>query len=224
MSVRKKFQPIDQQTRQAIMDEYLAGGITQKELGEKHNFHYRQLRRWFSIANRLEEYTTISKKNISTSSSVPMTAKSKYKISGRQHIHWKGKKLDITCGIIEGVLIPTPDHPAANNQGYVYEHRLVVEHILGRYLNSDEIVHHIDLDPTNNDPTNLVVLNQSEHGRLHILLQLSLVQLMPSEQLQKLTHYLVDRIRNDEGWKPIGKGNGRQHKRQIRKDKCADES
>ena len=85
-----------------------------------------------------------------------------------------------------------------------------MEGILGRYLTKDEHVHHIDLDPTNNSPNNLVVLNPSEHGRLHTLLQMALVQLMPEDQLQKLTHYLVDKIRNDEGWKPIGKGNGKQ--------------
>jgi hypothetical protein len=42
-----------------------------------------------------------------------------------------------------------------------------MEEHLGRDLQSDEIVHHADHDPFNNDPANLVVLSRSEHMRVH---------------------------------------------------------
>ena len=48
-----------------------------------------------------------------------------------------------------------------------HTHRIVAEQILGRPLESSEIVHHIDGNKRNNDPSNLMVMTQSEHARLH---------------------------------------------------------
>lgn len=39
--------------------------------------------------------------------------------------------------------------------------------VLGRELARDEIVHHKDGDGLNNDPSNLEVMTQAEHRRLH---------------------------------------------------------
>jgi hypothetical protein len=49
----------------------------------------------------------------------------------------------------------------------IAEHRYLVEQREGRKLMSSEVVHHVDGDPLNNDPNNLVVLSRSEHLRLH---------------------------------------------------------
>lgn len=69
------------------------------------------------------------------------------------------------------VLVYRPDHPAAmtsdNWEGYVYEHIVVIEKKIGRRLRDDEEVHHLDLDRSNNDPTNLIVLEKSQHRTLH---------------------------------------------------------
>lgn len=44
----------------------------------------------------------------------------------------------------------------------------IAEMELGRPLDSDEVVHHIDFDRSNNDPTNLFVFpNESWHGGYH---------------------------------------------------------
>ena len=49
-----------------------------------------------------------------------------------------------------------------------HEHRVVAESILGRSLNPGEVVHHIDGNKRNNDPTNLMVFeNQSQHAKYH---------------------------------------------------------
>lgn len=48
-----------------------------------------------------------------------------------------------------------------------HQHRVVMERILGRKLNDDEIVHHIDENKKNNNPKNLQVMTQSQHARLH---------------------------------------------------------
>lgn len=62
-------------------------------------------------------------------------------ITGKKHWHWKNGRIKITGGYIA---ILFPKHPyAMNNKRYVYEHRLVVEKIIGRYLKPCEEVHHI---------------------------------------------------------------------------------
>lgn len=69
------------------------------------------------------------------------------------------------------VLIYTPNHHRAMRsgsfKGYVYEHILVAEEMLGRELYPDEVVHHLDETKTNNHPYNLLVLSRSQHVKLH---------------------------------------------------------
>ena len=48
-----------------------------------------------------------------------------------------------------------------------HTHRMIAEQMLGRPLEKGEIVHHIDGNKRNNDPSNLMVMTQSEHCRLH---------------------------------------------------------
>lgn len=49
----------------------------------------------------------------------------------------------------------------------VLEHRLVAALLLGRSLEEGEMVHHLDMDRSNNSPDNLVVVNPAEHGSFH---------------------------------------------------------
>jgi hypothetical protein len=56
------------------------------------------------------------------------------------------------------VCVWAPRHPAATSQGYVLEHRLVMERVLGRPLERRETVRHRDGNRQNNDPENLLVL------------------------------------------------------------------
>lgn len=60
-----------------------------------------------------------------------------------------------------------PDHPHARRGGYVLEHRLVWEKANGRILDPSEHVHHVDGNPLNNDPTNLVALTRRQHVAVH---------------------------------------------------------
>lgn len=63
-------------------------------------------------------------------------------------------------------LIYEPTHPRAYKDGWVLEHRWLVEQDLGRVLTPDEHVHHKDGNRQNNDLTNLEVLSPSEHAIL----------------------------------------------------------
>jgi hypothetical protein len=66
------------------------------------------------------------------------------------------------------VCIRAPWHPHANGSGkYVFEHRLVMEKMIGRYLLPTEAVHHMDHDKQNNLPDNLQLMSVSDHSKLH---------------------------------------------------------
>lgn len=60
-----------------------------------------------------------------------------------------------------------PTHPHCSSDGYVMEHRLVMEAALGRYLKRDEVVHHINENKKDNRLDNLMVMTSDEHMRLH---------------------------------------------------------
>lgn len=75
-------------------------------------------------------------------------------------------------------LIRCLEHPFANCDGFVFEHRLVAEQYLldddnsiviygKRYLSPNYVVHHIDFDRLNNDKENLIIMTLSEHLSLH---------------------------------------------------------
>jgi len=80
---------------------------------------------------------------------------------GKNHWNWKGGKRKDIRGY---VLVKADDHPFADCRGYVREHRLVMEKCLGRHLNSEEIVHHVNGIFDDNKIENLKLFtNQSEH-------------------------------------------------------------
>lgn len=49
----------------------------------------------------------------------------------------------------------SPDHPRAGKGQYVFEHILVMENVIGRYLGPDESVHHRNGVRDDNRPQNL---------------------------------------------------------------------
>jgi hypothetical protein len=63
--------------------------------------------------------------------------------------------------------IQVKGHPHQNNKGYVLEHRWVVEQEIGRFLTTEEIIHHIDRNKKNNHISNLVIMTRQEHIKLH---------------------------------------------------------
>lgn len=86
----------------------------------------------------------------------------KGKLSGEKHPLWKGGKRKVK----NYWLIYMPEHPFANCQNCIYEHRYMAECQLGRFLNPEEIIHHIDGNSENNLPENLYLFPyQSTHSK-----------------------------------------------------------
>lgn len=84
---------------------------------------------------------------------------------GEQSPNWKGGRRIKPSGYVE---VYCPNHPRVNKRGCVYEHQLVIEQSIGRYLREDEVVHHIDRNKSNNSLSNLMLLTRAEHTRLHL--------------------------------------------------------
>ncbi len=80
-------------------------------------------------------------------------------MGGEVHPMWKGGKIK-THGYYA---LLRPDHPYADKRGYVFEHRLVMEKHLGRYLRRDEVVHHKNGKKDDNRLSNLVLMTRYEH-------------------------------------------------------------
>lgn len=82
---------------------------------------------------------------------------------GDKNPKWKGGRSLDADGYI---LVLSRDHPFRNRHGYVRLHRMVMEEKLGRFLDPDEVVHHMDGNKENNDPDNLELFdNNGDHIR-----------------------------------------------------------
>ena len=83
--------------------------------------------------------------------------------SGPEHPGWRGGRTVDKAGY---TLLYRPEHPNCNSNGYVREHRIVCEQILGRPLRREEVVHHKNDDPADNRPENLQVYDcNADHLR-----------------------------------------------------------
>ena len=67
------------------------------------------------------------------------------------------------------VAVYIPEHPSANNRGYILKSRFIMEQKLGRILRPDEEVHHKDEDSLNDAEDNFEVISTAEHARLHAI-------------------------------------------------------
>jgi hypothetical protein len=84
---------------------------------------------------------------------------------GENNPMWKGGIIKNTQGYIE---IKDRNHPLSSKEGYVKEHRLVMEKVIGRFLHRFEVVHHINQIRDDNRIENLILFkNQSAHIEHH---------------------------------------------------------
>lgn len=59
------------------------------------------------------------------------------------------------------------NHPRSSSKGYVLLHRVVMENSMGRILDINEVVHHINHNTHDNSIDNLQLMTRSEHSSHH---------------------------------------------------------
>lgn len=91
--------------------------------------------------------------------------KAKRKMSEAKKIHGSGHKKIRDDGY---VALYYPEYPKSNSEGYVMEHRFIMEQHIGRFLNDDEVVHHINHIRSDNRLSNLALMTVKEHMSLHM--------------------------------------------------------
>lgn len=90
------------------------------------------------------------------------------RMTGGRSFSWNGG-LTKNNGYVQ---VHMPDHPDADARGYVFQHRLVMERMLGRRLKPEERVHHRNHVKTDNRPENLELFaGDREHAEHHALEQ-----------------------------------------------------
>lgn len=100
-----------------------------------------------------------------------------YGLTGSKNSSWKSDEKISSYGYR---MIRKPDHPFCDTDGFVFEHRLVVEEHWLTPFNSVEIngqlylppeyeVHHINGDKLDNSPENLFILTKGFHITIHNL-------------------------------------------------------
>ena len=97
---------------------------------------------------------------------IPIRPHSEATPKGDKNPAWRGGRHIDKSGY---VYLRRPDHPNRNHLGYVFEHRLVMEAHLGRYLTPEEVVHHRDKDKKNNAIENLELFGSNGAHLAHEL-------------------------------------------------------
>lgn len=91
-------------------------------------------------------------------------------VCGKEYLAWtkSSKYCSIACS--NGSLKYEGVNNYTYNRNYrngIWAHRALARNVLGRNLSTNEVVHHIDMDPKNNSLDNLLVISRSKHAALH---------------------------------------------------------
>lgn len=142
------FNMSDEQFKSVLHHEYIDLEMSQNELGDKYNVSHNIIKRYLHKYDiPLRDHKEANRLNN----------------SGSGNPNWNEGRSLHSSGYIE---IYSPDHPNPHREKYVYEHRLIMEKEIGRYLNSEEHVHHINGVKHDNRIKNLQLTNNKEHAKI----------------------------------------------------------
>ena len=87
---------------------------------------------------------------------------------GKDNPNWNGGKHIVKKGNVNYVMVLMPEHPRSDSQGYVKEHIMIVEDVIGFPLPEGSVFHHIDGNGMNNKLNNLMIFKSSaDHLKYH---------------------------------------------------------
>lgn len=118
-----------------------------------------------SLIERGWRYPDSARKRISkTHKGKKQSEETKRKLSESKKIGGIGHKKKRNDGYVR---IYFPDHPKSTKEGYIMEHDLIMECLIGRHLRKDEVVHHKNKIRDDNRKENLQLMTKSEHASIH---------------------------------------------------------
>lgn len=163
-----------------LRSKYTAEGLSRKQIGDICGVNENTVRYYmnkYAISSRKgkDKMTPAIKTHLSNANigRTPWNAGmsgsyQKWTKSGENAPGYRGGVVELTFDGLTYRKILRQHHPYSDANGYVFEHRLVCEKLLGRYLFPEEVVHHRDGDSLNNAPSNLFVFKtNSDHMRFH---------------------------------------------------------
>lgn len=105
---------------------------------------------------------------------------------------WVGYRIRTKLGYI---MVYVPDHPFCNTHGLIFEHRLVMEEYLGRYLTKKERIHHKGVKyPINS------VENKQDNRIENLMLFENTEAHLTFHRLLKKVQKIIFSIINGDGW------------------------
>ncbi len=153
--------------KQFLYSEYITQGKSVRQIRREYGWGINTIKRWL-------RYHEIPLRDIGDD-----IIRRQKGNTGNTHPRWLGKR-----NLGGYIYTYFPEHPHSNKQGYLAQHRLIAEQILGRYINQDEVVHHIDGDRANNMKSNLYPTTRAGHRKASASLVYIGYQLVKEGKLQ----------------------------------------
>lgn len=165
-------------SKEVLEDMYIRDGKTIAAIANELNlatgtiFNY--LKKYDIPTRRVHDYPTTDKQRQAWSEigrngkGKKLSDKIKRKIGEANTKGGLGHKKRRTDGYVS---IYFPDHPQSNSDGYIMEHVLVMECLIGRPLKENECVHHRNEKRDDNRKDNLQLMTKREHMSYHMKLR-----------------------------------------------------